>query len=378
MEDSHYYKSAEIAAILSFISTIFSEMNVGLLIYQLEDADRPETLRLVYANPQASKCTQTDLTPMIGKYIGEAFPGLAETEIPATYAEVIRSKTSRNVGVVEYQDENIDHSFFEVKAFPLPQDCAGILFTNITGRKQMEEMIKRYNQKLREKNNELEKFVSIASHDLRSPLQQIQLTAADLISRTFGLLPESDHHCLRRIVESTRRMSRLIDNLLAYSRAGKSAVKMEPVDLSEVVEHVLSDLQYRIVEANATVQVGKLGMVPAVPIEMHQLFLNLIGNALKYRRENVPPVIQVSGKKSGEQYHIRIKDNGIGFDPRDGDKIFQPFQRLFEKEDRYEGSGIGLATCRKIVERHGGTITATGRPGQGATFTISLPLTQKT
>jgi signal transduction histidine kinase len=180
-------------------------------------------------------------------------------------------------------------------------------------------------------------------------------------------------------------MQTLIEDLLAYSRVTSKAKPFVPVELNEVAEGVLSDLEARIERLNARVEVGALPRLAADPLQMRQLLQNLIGNALKFHRKDSTPVvglhadtpeqIAASGAIPEEVCRIRVEDNGIGFDPKHAVKIFQVFQRLHSRSE-YQGSGIGLAVCKKIVDRHGGTIEALGRPGQGATFVVTLPLNQ--
>ena len=185
------------------------------------------------------------------------------------------------------------------------------------------------------------------------------------------------------------RMQSLIEGLLTYSRVTTQAQPFVAVDLGTVLREVLSDLDARIEQLAGTVEVDPLPIVSADPLQMRQLFQNLIGNALKFHREDVPPVVRISvegpggpwqsadpGESAAEVCRIYVQDNGIGFDERYADQIFGVFQRLHGRSE-YEGSGIGLSVCRKIAERHGGSITARSTPGQGSLFVITLPAQQK-
>jgi light-regulated signal transduction histidine kinase (bacteriophytochrome) len=177
------------------------------------------------------------------------------------------------------------------------------------------------------------------------------------------------------------RMQKLIQDLLTFSRVSTKAQPFVAVNLDEVAREVMSDLEVSIEQAGATVMITELPMLQADPLQMRQLVQNLVGNALKFRKPGVAPVIKLYGrhtKSAGRRedvWEISVEDNGIGFDEKYLDRIFTVFQRLHGRAE-YEGSGVGLAVCRKIAERHNGTITARSTPGEGATFTVTLPLKQ--
>jgi light-regulated signal transduction histidine kinase (bacteriophytochrome) len=177
------------------------------------------------------------------------------------------------------------------------------------------------------------------------------------------------------MVDAAARMRRLIDDLLMFSRVTSKAKPFEPVDLAAVAHTVVSDLEIRIEQTGGKVEVGPLPALDADPTQMRQLLQNLIGNALKFRRPEVPPLVAVWGDQQDGHVRLSVADNGIGFDEKYTDRIFQVFQRLHGRAE-YEGSGIGLAVCRKIAERHGGGISARSTPGVGSTFTVTLPLQQ--
>lgn len=224
-------------------------------------------------------------------------------------------------------------------------------------------------------NEELEQFASIASHDLKEPLRKMQTFTEQLAQSDAEHLSEEGRGYLERTGAAGRRMQALIDDLLKFSRVATQGRPFEQVDLGEVAEHAVSDLGAVIDQCGGSVEVGELPTVAADPLQMRQLVQNLLSNALKFHRQGVPPRVRISGGTRGRFVEIEVSDNGIGFEPRYQARIFRVFERLHGRS-AYPGTGIGLALCRKIVDRHGGTIAADSTPGEGSTFTVVLPLTQ--
>ena len=235
--------------------------------------------------------------------------------------------------------------------------------------------LKRTQFRLEQSNRELESFASVASHDLQEPLRKIQ-TFGERLKTTCGaaLSPEGRDY-LERMSNAAGRMRRLIDDLLSFSRISSKAPTFARVDLGRVAREVLMDLEMAIEQAGASVTVGELPTLEAEPMQMRQLLQNLLSNSLKFRQEGVAPSVSITATvdASTGMCELRVADNGIGFDEKYLDRIFNVFQRLHGR-GKYEGTGIGLAICRKIAERHGGCIGARSTPGQGATFIVSLPL----
>lgn len=249
------------------------------------------------------------------------------------------------------------------------------------------EDLEKSNQAVIRSNNNLEQFALIASHDLQEPLRKVQQFGGllqDMYSEQLG----DGLTYLHRMQSAANRMSRLIKDLLTYSRISTHKEMRESVSLWEVVKVVRNDLELAIDEAQATIQVDSLPTILCDPSQLEQLFQNLISNALKFRRAGYPPLIRIRSQmlavdqlpesvrpavEASFYYQIDVADNGIGFDEKHIDQIFQVFQRLHGKNE-YAGTGIGLAICQKVALNHGGAITATSQAGQGATFTIYLPV----
>ncbi|MEX0746238.1 MAG: ATP-binding protein [Phycisphaeraceae bacterium] len=251
----------------------------------------------------------------------------------------------------------------------------------IEQRKQTEERLQATAAALTRSNTELEQFAYIASHDLQEPLRKVEGFGEMLTEHLGQALDAEARDYLRRMVSAIQRMRDLINGLLTYSRVTTKQRPFEPVDLNEIVRDVLSDLELRIQETAGRVQVDDLPAIVADPLQMRQLLQNLIGNGLKFHHADKPPRVRVTAERvaaesaQGDQDRCRIfvQDNGIGIDPKDVKQLFMPFRRLHGRSSRYAGTGIGLAVCRKIAERHGGTIRIDSTPGHGSTFVVTLP-----
>jgi signal transduction histidine kinase len=246
--------------------------------------------------------------------------------------------------------------------------------------------LREHTRKLEQSNRELQDFAFIASHDLQEPLRKIQTFGDRLREKWGGGLDEEGLDNLERMRNAANRMQALIQALLSYSKVTRRPEPFSQVALTPLLEEVVSDLAVLIEQTGGRIKVTDLPAVEASASQMRQLFQNLLGNGLKFHREE-RPLIKVSGEKvkapMGKEaspdspwVEIRVEDNGIGFDEKYLDRIFHPFQRL-HGQSAYDGTGIGLAICRKIVERHGGTITAKSAPDKGATFIVTLPVRQK-
>mgnify|MGYP001100986643 CR=1 FL=1 len=256
--------------------------------------------------------------------------------------------------------------------------------TDIDDQKRQAELLERLvleqTSELRRSNFDLEQFASVASHDLQEPLRKIQAFSDRLQVKCGPALGDQGKEYLERIVTAVSRMRSLINDLLAFSRVTLKGQPFAKVDLQTLSGEVLSDLEVLIQQGGGSVVVGPMPTIHADPLQMRQLFQNLIGNALKFHRPDAPPVVRVSAyevfgddKSKPFAYELRFTDEGIGFEEVYLDRIFQVFQRLHGRTE-YDGTGMGLAICRKIVERHSGTITATSEPGKGSTFAVTLPV----
>jgi PAS domain S-box-containing protein len=254
------------------------------------------------------------------------------------------------------------------------ENLARMTMTEISDRKKAEEKLKALAARLDLSNRELDQFAFIAAHDLQEPLRKILAFGDRLGAKYRDKLDEEGKEYLIRILNASKRMQQFISDLLKYTRVATRPEPSDTVDLREAVMEVISDLELKIERLGANVEVFELPAVQGEESQIRQLFQNLIANALKFHGEEQPR-IKIYSRPTDRDCRIFVEDNGIGFDEKYLGRIFEPFQRLHGKS-AYEGTGMGLAICRKIVERHGGSITAKSKPGEGSTFIITLPLEQ--
>ena len=244
-------------------------------------------------------------------------------------------------------------------------------FRDRTAEKKTEQDLVAKTADLVRSNRDLEQFAYVASHDLQEPLRMVTSYTQLLARRYKGQLSSEADEFIGFAVDGAVRMQALINALLAYSRVDSRGRPLVVCDLNAVLDHALDNLKLALEESEASIVRGELPRVMGDPVQLMQLLQNLVGNAVKFRAKDRPPVVTVAAERAGDLWRIRVSDNGIGIDPQYFDRIFVIFQRLHTKEE-YPGTGIGLAMCKRIVERHGGTIEVASAPGNGSTFTFTL------
>jgi len=332
--------------------------------------------KATFVNPAVSRITGWPIAELIGKTENEIF-GRDESNGQSTAEE-------KNFG--ERMFHRKDGSCLPVEYVKTPLNENGrmvgtvLVFKDITERKRVEETIAQKAAELTRSNAELEQFAFVASHDLQEPLRKIQAFGDRLKSKVEGAgAPEAKDY-LERMQSASARMRTLINDLLTFSRVIRRSEPFVSVDLGAVTRGVLGDLEVRIEKSGARVEVADLPVIEADPMQMHQLLLNLVSNALKFQPPGAQPLVKIRSRLFsslfGEQFcELSVQDNGIGFDEKYMDKIFAVFQRLHGRNE-YEGTGVGLAVCRRITDRHRGTVSAKSQLGQGATFIVALPVHQ--
>jgi two-component system sensor kinase FixL len=332
------------------------------------------TIEELIATPFTDYIYPDELPKVVDRYkrrmTGEEVASVYETVLE--HRDGSRIDVELNAGMITYKDR--------------PADL--VLVRDITRRKQAEGALQAYAARLERSNRDLQDFVHVASHDLQEPLRKVQALGDRLQAKYGESLDDRGRDYLERIQNAAARMQTQIKDLLMYAQVATSVRSFVPVDLARMVREVVSDLEARIEESGGRVEVGDLLSIEADPTQMRQLMQHLIGNALKFHRDGEPPVVKIRAEHLNGQAErwagnspddglcrIMVEDNGIGFDNKYADRIFWAFEQLHSR-GKYEGTGMGLAICRKIAERHGGSITAESVPGQGATFIVTLPVKQ--
>ena len=311
--------------------------------------------------------------------LGRAIDTIEQTVGDATITRTLRELSRR--GAIRDQERVLRHKDghgvdVSVSISPVSerdvQQGAVVIARDIRERKHAEAELRHTMKRLEQSNRELEDFAYVASHDLQEPLRKIQAFGDLLKSKHAGRLDPQAGDYIERMQSAAKRMQVLINDLLTFSRVTTKAQPFVPVDLGQVAHEVAKDLEIRSHDAGARVVIGELPIIDADPLQMRQLLQNLVSNALKFHRPDVEPLVEVAGALANGRARITVSDNGIGFEEKYADRIFTMFERLHGR-GKYEGTGIGLAICRKIAERHGGEISARSKPGEGSTFVVYLP-----
>ncbi len=318
-----------------------------------------------------------------GQNLGEILENQEAFPKKQDLLEVIEGKVFNEE--IQYED-----SYYQVNLIPLrngsSETSAGIaIYRNIDAYKNIQEKLQNKVEALVKSNKNLEQFAYVASHDLQEPLRKIRAFGDRLVMKYKDTLEATGQDYIRRMQNAATRMQVLIDDLLRFSRVARNEQDFQEVSLSTIIQEVISDLETVIEEKNAQLILDDLPKIKADSLQIRQLFQNLISNALKFSKEDQDPLIHISYQEitlDSEEANlhfpkkiceISVKDNGIGFDNKYAERIFHIFQRLHGR-NQFQGTGVGLAICQKIVENHEGYIRAHGQPDQGATFTVGLPL----
>ncbi len=355
----------------SQMRAIVENLHDGLVITDLRDT-------ILYANARMSEMTGYSNAELVGQNAPQLLVDAVHWP-PCNARNQQRKQGESSTYELPLLRRDGSTRWMLINGSPLRNDKGEIVGTigahfDFTERKLDEVERARFAQRLQNSNRDLEIFAFAVSHDLKQPLRKIEVFSSRLKSQKNAQLSEQNQLYLDRIYRAARRMTSLINGLLAYSRVTSGHTPWGEVDLNQIAAEVMHDLELVVERAGADVQIGDLPRVRASALQMRQLLQNLIGNALDYRRPDVPLIVRVAGRVVGENYSLEVADNGRGFEPEQSAHIFEIFSRLNVAEDS-EGSGVGLTICRAIVERHGGTLTAQSTPGQGATFRVLFPIT---
>ncbi|MBI4432545.1 MAG: response regulator [Candidatus Omnitrophica bacterium] len=336
-----------------------------------------EALSLIYDNHFAVILLDVQMPVMDGfetaRLIRQYEPSM---ETPIIFITAI-NKDSHHIsrgyesGAIDYLFKPLDPSVLKskVKIFvELYQIRENLKKAN----EELETRVSQRTSELIQTNKELEQFAYIASHDLQEPLRKIIIFGEKLKEHMGASLNQTGHDYLDRMRRSSLRMKTVIEDLLVFSKINTQEVGFEEIDLKEIIQEILTDLDMKISDHRARIEIKELPVILANRSQIHHLFQNLILNSIKFAKKNEPPHVVIDSAANGHFVDIRVKDNGIGFDEKYLGHIFKLFHRLHSQHE-YEGNGIGLSICQKIAQQYGGQITAHSQPGEGATFIVSLP-----
>ena len=350
---------------LEILTKTFDELPVGVGIFQVPDFDDLKSIRYVYMNNVILYEMRKEKEEVIGKKIIEVAPEAFEHEggrlVMETYRNIARDGGSINLGLVNYSNEMVAGTY-ECSIHHIQDDYVYIMLRNVTELEQTKN-------ELEAKNNELNQMTNIVSHDLKDPITTIISIIQIVEDQYKKKLDDQGKNLLHLITKSAERMRTLISDLLDYGNIGQEKEKVT-VDLNELIAMIQEDLNSKIKDNNVSIDIGKLPTIEGHKTELRLLFQNLISNAIKFSKPDEDPAIKISAKKT-DHCIVSIQDNGIGIPEDQINKIFNIFERL--NGFKYEGSGIGLAHCKKIIEQHGGEISVESKLGEGSTFHITLP-----
>ncbi len=332
--------------------------------------------RRTYSNPAVTSILGYTPQELLGHHVLELVHPEDKTDAGERFSTFATGKKGWTGMTLKFRHLNGSYRWLESNAVPIVSeegDFQGFRGADrdVSERRKAEETAELRARDLARSNAELEQFAYVASHDLQEPLRMVVNYCKLLERRYSGKLDKDADDFIHFAVDGAVRMQRLIEDLLAYSRVGTKGAKFVPTDCNKVVEQAMANLKMAIMEKSAEVTYEKLPTVMGDFQQLTQLFQNLIGNSLKFQTPGQVPRVQISAEGKDGEWLFTVKDNGIGMDPEFFEKIFVIFQRLHTKAE-YSGTGIGLAICRKIVERHGGRIWVDSQEGQGTTFQFTL------
>ncbi|WP_018612127.1 sensor histidine kinase [Segetibacter koreensis] len=349
---------------------------------------------ILYSNSQFALMVNMPLSKVIGLSFSNFIDPASKQQFSSLFKRGWKEDCKGEI-VLVHEGKNRE---FQLSFTSLELDegvSLSIILTDLTEQKENQRQLKLNNKKLEEincaletSNHDLQQFASVASHDLQEPLRKIQIYSNLLQEKHLAELTPSASLYLHKIVASTERMRVLIHDILSFSRLSANDIKYELTDLKSLTEELLKDFEILVEEKKATIIIGDLPMIEVNPGQIRQVLQNIISNAIKFSRQDVSPEIHISGTRicdnlydsdpltDGPYACIRIKDNGIGFDEKYMSNVFTLFKRLHPK-DKYEGTGIGLAIAKRIIEKHNGNITARSTEGVGSEFIIVLPVHQQ-
>lgn len=332
---------------------------------------------IIYSNQAFLDLCGYDLDEVIGRNCRFLQGDDSDEEAVATLRKAVEQGTDARVMLKNYRKDGVPF-WNDLIMSPIKDDSGKVthfvgMQLDITGRMETQQALLAKTQQLEQSNHELEQFTYATSHDLQEPLRMIN-SYLQLIRKRYGKEFDEDGNAFLDFAsEGADRMQALINDLLTLSRVSDDSGRYKDIAMREVVDRSLDNLKLLIEETGAKLTIGRLPSMCVDPVQMTQLFQNLVNNAIKYRQAGVKPVVDISARKDGSRYIFTVKDNGIGIEPKHFDRVFTIFQRLHTRSE-YPGTGIGLTICAKIIKRHNGTIWVESEPGKGSSFMFSIPV----
>ncbi len=341
------------------VSNILESISDGFLALDAE-------WRFAYVNAAAERMIRLSRGELLGRILWDVYPAVRGTELGKQYQRAMSERIPAHVE----QHQGVWGQWLEIRIYPGRDGGLSIFFQDISERKQIEDEIRRNNQALKAANEDLEQFAYSLSHDLREPLRTVYAFSQLLHQRYKGEVDSDAQKMIGFCLDAARRMDLLINDLLAYMRASSAGEMVEPLPVESAIEASLLNLQTAIEESAAKVTYDPMPVIRMARVHAQQIFQNLIGNALKYRGI-APPTVRVGARRDGTEWIFSVQDNGIGIEPQYQSQVFALFKRL---DTGQSGTGIGLALCKKLVERYGGRIWVESEPGRGSTFLFTIPV----
>ncbi len=353
IEDALHAANAIVSASLESITDAFFSLD-------------PE-FRIAYVNSEGQRMLGTTRQEVLGRRLWDIVPEAIGAQFSREYEQAL----TQNTAVSFEAFHSPLGAWYNVRAYPFVGGMS-VCFRDVTESRRAGQLLEQTSAELERSNQDLQQFAMVASHDLHTPLRTVAGFLTLLQDRYAPQLEPRARECIGFAVDGTKRMSQLINDLLSFARVGNQGHEIEPINLAKTFDRVLHDQMATVHESAAVITQERLPILEADEGQMAQVLSNLIGNAIKYRSKDRQSQIHVSAARQKESWQISVRDNGIGFDPVDADRVFVVFQRL-HPPGRYDGTGIGLAICKRIVERHGGRIWVESQAGQGSTFHFTIP-----
>lgn len=351
---------------VDILSKTFDDLPIGIGIFHVEDVDDIKSIRYVFMNKVVLYEMRKDADEVIGKKIIEVAPEAFEHEggvmVMETYQKIAKEGGSINLGLVEYSNHMVAGTY-ECSVHHIEENYVYVMLRNVTDLEQAKN-------ELEVKNKELSQFAYIVSHDLKEPLRNFKNITEILRDDYKDVIDDEGNKLLNFISGGTNRMIQIINDLLDYGSVGKQK-EITAINCNELVNIILQDLGSLIKDHKANIIVNNLPTINGYRTELRLLFQNLINNAIKFNKPGENPRVEISAEQK-DGWTFSVKDNGIGISTENKDKVFNVFERLHSKSE-YEGTGIGLAHCKKITDLHGGKIWIESDLGKGSTFYFNIP-----